>query len=168
MIHQPPPNSMKVTFRSLHLKIAFSIATLAFCLVGSTYALPPDSSLLSPGPVRPSGLDYRTEVLQGYLEVYSATDEFDDGGVSYHAHSSYAIYTTDGEIFKNVENHITRSDELPEIVALPVGSYIVEARSNRAGYVRLVVAIKAGRRTTLDLELGQQDALVRLARTSHS
>jgi len=108
-----------------------------------------------------------TQVPQGYLEVYSATDEFDDGGVPYHAHSSYAIYTTDGKVFKNVENHISRSDELPEIVMLPAGPYIVEARSDRDGYVRVAVVIKAGHRTTLNLELGQRDTLTRLARTEH-
>ena len=112
-------------------------------------------------------LDYHTEVQQGYLEVYSATDEFDDGGVPYHAHSSYAIYTTDGKVFKTVENHILRSDELPEIVVLPVGPYIVEARSDGDGYVRVAVVIKAGYRTILNLELGQQDTLTRLARAKH-
>lgn len=158
---------MKLTFRLLLVKIAFLIVPLTFCLVGSTYALPRDSSLLSPGPIRPDGLDYRTEVLQGYLEVFSATDEFDDGGVPYHAHSSYAIYTTDGKAFKTVENHISRSDELPEIVTLPVGPYIVEARSDKDGYVRVAVVIKAGYRTTLNLELGQQDTLTRLARAKN-
>src|SRR6266513_3263158 len=98
-------------------------------------------------------LDYHAEVQQGYLEVYSATDEFDDGGVPYHAHSSYAIYTTDGKVFKNVENHISRNDEIPEVVALPVGSYTVEARSERDGYVRVPVVIKAGQRTILDLDV---------------
>ena len=151
--------------RSFVSRIAFLIVMLTFRLVGSTYALPRDSSLLSPDPVRPSGLDYRTEAPLGYLEVYSATDEFDDGGVPYYAHSSYAIYTTDGKVFKNVENHISRSDEVPEIVTLPVGPYIVEARSDRDGYVRVAVVIKAGRRTTLNLEVGQQDTLTRLART---
>jgi len=158
---------MKLMSRSFVSRIAFLIVMLTFRLVGLTYALPRDSSLLSPGPVRPSGLDYRTEAPLGYLEVYSATDEFDDGGVPYHAHSSYAIYTTDGKIFTNVENHISRSDELPEIVVLPVGSYIVEARSDRDGYVRVAVVIKAGHRTTLNLELGQQDTLTRLARTKN-
>jgi len=124
--------------------------------------------VLSPGRVRPSGLDYRIEAPRGYLEVYSATDEFDDGGVSYHAHSSYAIYTTDGKVVKKVENHISRSDELPEIVALPVGSYIIEARSDKDGYVRVAVVIKAGHRTTLNLESRQHDTLTRLARAISS
>jgi len=111
---------------------------------------------LSPGPVRPGNLDYRTELPQGYLKVYTATDEFDDGGLPYHAHGSYAIYTTDGKLFKNVENHISLSDEIPELVALPVGSYTVGARSERDGYVRVPVVIKAGRRTILDLDVWER------------
>jgi hypothetical protein len=94
--------------------------------------------------------------------VYSATDESDDGGVLYYAHSSYTIYTTDGKVFKNVENHISRSDEIPEVVALPVGSYVVEARSEKDGYVRVRVVIKAAQRTTLDLDSGQENTLTRL------
>src|SRR4051794_29502089 len=47
------------------------------------------------------------ELSHGALEVYSATDEFNDGGTLYYAHGAYAIYTLDGELFKNVENHIS-------------------------------------------------------------
>ena len=92
------------------------------------------------------------QLSQGSLVVYSATDAFDDGGVPYYAHSSYAIYTTYGKLFKNVENHISRSDEIPEVVTLPVGSYVVEARSERDGYVRVRVVINSGRQTILDLD----------------
>src|SRR6266567_6398092 len=112
---------------------------------------------LSPGPIRPGNLDYRTELPQGYLKVYSATDEFNDGGLAYYSHSSYAIYTIDGELFKTVENHISRSGESPELVALPAGFYLVIARSNRHGDVGIHVAIKAGRLTVLDLDLGEGD-----------
>src|SRR5437879_13110544 len=45
------------------------------------------------------------ELSQGSLEVYSATDEFKDGDARYFPHSSYAVYTTDGKLLKNVENH---------------------------------------------------------------
>ena len=92
------------------------------------------------------------QLSQGSLVVYSATDAFDDGDLPYYAHSSYAIYTTDGKLFKNVENHISRSDEIPESVILPVGTYVIEARSERDGYVRVHVVIKAGRQTILDLD----------------
>jgi hypothetical protein len=121
---------------------------------------------LFPGPVRPGSLDYRTELPQGYLKVYTATDEFDDGGVPYYAHSSYTIYTTDGKVFKNVENHISRSDEIPEVVALPAGSYMVEARSERNGYVRVLVVIKACQRTIVDLDLAKQETYRRYLQTS--
>jgi hypothetical protein len=132
-------------------------------LRGPTIAQAGDKNALSPGPIRPGHLDYRTELPQGSLKVYSATDEFDDGGVPYYAHSSYAIYTTDGKLFKNVENHISRSDEIPEVVALPVGSYTVSARSEKQGYVRVPVLIKAGQRTILDLDLRDKESPRRLA-----
>jgi hypothetical protein len=142
--------------KSLHcssvLKTALLIVPLTLCFGGSTVLQAGGKDPLSPGPVRPGNLDYRTELPQGYLKVYTATDEFDDGGLPYHAHSSYTIYTTDGKVFKNVENHISLSDEIPELVALPVGSYTVEARSERDGYVRVRVVIKAGRQTILDLD----------------
>jgi hypothetical protein len=92
------------------------------------------------------------QLSQGSLVVYSATDAFDDGEVPYYTHSSYAIYTTDGRLFKNVENHMSNSDEIPEVVTLPVGSYVIEARSETDGYLRVRVVIKAGRQTILDLD----------------
>jgi len=155
---------MKSTLRSTLLKTALPILLLSLCFRGPTIAEGEDRSVLSPGPVRPGHLDYRTELPQGYLKVYTATDEFDDGGVPYHAHSSYTIYTTEGKVFKNVENHISRSDEIPELVALPAGSYIVEARSERDGYVRILVVIKEGQQTILDLNLGERETVRLLAR----
>lgn len=96
--------------------------------------------------------EHRDELLQGYLVVYSATDRFDDGDLSYYVHSSYSIYTTDGKVFKNIDNHIAPGDELPEVVSLPTGSYTVEARSANNEYVRVCVVIRAGQRTVLDLD----------------
>jgi len=87
---------------------------------------------LSPGPVRPGNLDYRTALPQGYLKVYSVSDEFNDG--AYYAHSSYAIYSAHGTLFKRVENNISRTDEMiPWEVAVPIGAYTIVARSARAG-----------------------------------
>ena len=92
------------------------------------------------------------KLSQGALEVYSATDELNDGGTLYYAHSAYAIYTLDRKLFKNVENHISQSDEFPQIVSLPVGSYTVVARSEKDGYVSAPVMIRNGRRTIVDLD----------------
>jgi hypothetical protein len=56
-------------------------------------------------------------IPEGYLKVYSVNDEFNDG--AYYAHSSYAIYSIDGRLFKRVENNISRTDNLiPWEVAL--------------------------------------------------
>jgi hypothetical protein len=114
----------------------------------------------SPGPVRPGNLDYRAELPQGYLKVYSISDEFNDG--PYYAHSSYAIYSAHGTLFKTVENNISRTDELiPWEVALPTGAYTIVARSARAGEVRVHVVIKAGQRTIVDLDLAEQETYIR-------
>ena len=142
------------------------IVPLTLCFGGSTVLQAGGKDPLSPGPVRPGNLDYRIELPQGYLKVYTATDEFDDGGVLYYAHTSYTIYTTDRKVFKNVENHISRSDEIPELVALPAGAYIIEARSERDGYVRVPVVVKAGQRTIVDLAVAEQKTY-RYLQTSH-
>ena len=91
-------------------------------------------------------------LAEGYLLVYSATDEVSDGDLVFNPHSSYLIYTPDGKRFKSVENHMSRGDEIPERVSLPAGSYIVEARSANNGYLRVPVVIKPSRQTVLDLD----------------
>jgi hypothetical protein len=106
--------------------------------------------------VRLGILDDSTRAAQGYLKVYSATDKFNDGGLAYYPHSSYAVYTTDGKFFKSVENHISPSDESPELVTLPVGTYLVMARSDRDGEVSIRVTIEANELTALDLEVGER------------
>jgi hypothetical protein len=151
--HQPQPNSMKSTHHLTYLKTVLLIAPLSLYLSGATIAHAGDRSTLSLGFVSPRHLNSRAELPQGYLRVFSATEQFNDGGLSYYAHSSYAIYSVDGKLFKRVENHISPSDEVPEIVSLPVGFYIVEARSERVGYIRIPITIKEGRRTSLDLDL---------------
>jgi hypothetical protein len=84
--------------------------------------------------------------------VYSATDESNDGDLRYYPHSSYVIYTTDGRLVRTVENHVSPSDESPELVALPGGSYVVTARSDRDGDVRIYVGVVPGQLTVLNLE----------------
>jgi len=144
---------MKSLFRTELSKAALLIVPLALCLGGSTAAQAGDRDPLFPGAVRPGNWDYQTESRQGYLKVYSASDEVRDGDTRYFPHSSYIIYTTDGKLFKNIENHRSGDDEIPELVSLPVGSYRVVARSLRGGYVRILVVIKKDQETVLDLDL---------------
>jgi hypothetical protein len=152
-----PVDYMKSPRCSSFLKTLLLIGSLAFCFGSLTVVKAGDSDPLSIGVVRPGTLDDGTESAQGYLKVYSATDKVNDDGLAYSSHNSYAIYTIDGELFKSVENHISPSDESPELVALPAGSYLVIARSDRYGDVGIRVAIKAGQLTVLDLDLGERD-----------
>ena len=141
---------MKSSFRSFRLaclKSMLLIAQLALCFGGPTVAH--------------AG---QAELPQGYLLVYSATDQFDDGGTFYYPHSPYSIYMADGKFFKNVENHISRSDEIPELVTLPAGSYTIVLRSENRGYIRLPIVIRTGRRTILDPDEIQTDLQKRVAR----
>jgi hypothetical protein len=147
--------SMLVEFRS-SLMVFFT--TVLLISLGCASAGGKDPS--SPGPVRPGNLAYRAELPQGYLKVYSVSDEFNDG--PYYAHSSYAIDSAHGTLFKTVENNISRTDELiPWEVALPTGAYTIVARSARAGEVRVHFVIKAGQRTIVDLDLAEQERYIR-------
>ena len=123
-----------------------------------------DTHALFIGLVRSGAPEHGTGLAEGYLLVYSATDEFSDGDLVFNAHSSYLIYTTDGKLFKSVENHMSRSDEIPERVSLPAGSYIVEARSANNGYVRVRVVIKPSRLTLLDLDSRDKESSSGIAR----
>jgi hypothetical protein len=121
---------------------------------------------LSPSPVKPGNLDYRIELPEGYLKVYSVSDEFNDG--AYYAHSSYTIYSAHGTLVKTVENSISRTDELiPWEAALPIGSYTVVTRSARVGEVRVRFFIKARQRTFVDLDLAEQETYRRYLQTSY-
>ena len=154
---------MKSSLCISFLKATLLIVLFAWCQSGPTGAQAGGKDQFSPGPVRPGNLDYRTELPQGFLKVYSAIDRFKDGDAWYFPHSSYAIYTTGGKLFKNVKNQRSPADEIPEVVALPVGTYTVVARSERDGLGRVLVVIKEGQQTILDLDLWEKKTQRRLA-----
>jgi hypothetical protein len=154
---------MKSLFRLELSKVVLLIVPLVLCLAGSTAAQAGDKDPLFPGAVRPGNWNYQVESRQGYLKVYSASDVVTDGDTRYFPHSSYVIYTIDGRLFKNVKNRVSADDEIPELVSLPVGSYRVVARSEGAGYVRMLVAIKEDQQTILNLDLWEPTAERQLA-----
>jgi hypothetical protein len=142
---------MKSSLCSSFFKVTLLSVPLALGFGSPTVAQAGDRHPSFPGAVRPGYAYYRTESAHGYLKVYSATDEYNDGDHAYYSHSSYAIYTTDGKLFKSVENHVSPTDESPDLVALPTGRYLMIARSENHGDVSIRVAIKVGRLTVLDL-----------------
>jgi hypothetical protein len=143
---------MKSLLKSTYSKTTLLIVLFAFSCGSLMMTQAEDIDSLFIGLVRSGAPDHGTRLAGGYLLVYSATDEVSDGDLPFNPHSSYLIYTPDGKLFKSVENHMSRSDEIPDTVRLPAGSYIVEARSANDGYVRVRVMIKPSRQTVLDLD----------------
>jgi hypothetical protein len=129
-----------VTTRNLAIAMFVAVA-----LLGTTRGSETAKMAIAKGSAKAS------ELSQGSLMVYSVMDRFDDDDVVYYEYSSYAIYTINGKLFRHVENRVSSSDQIPEAVTLPAGSYVIEARSAMDVYVRVPVVIKAGRQTILDL-----------------
>ncbi len=155
---------MKSLRSSILGKIAPLIIPLGLIIGSSTIAQAGDSGPLFHGLIRPRDSECPAGSSRGYLTVYLRADEFYDANAWYFPQNLFAIYTIDGKLLKNVTSQLSTDEEIPEIVALPVGSYMVVARSEKDGYIRLPVAIKAGRRTVLDLDLRQEGTPTRLAR----
>jgi hypothetical protein len=155
---------MKSLLKSSYSKTKLLIVLFVFSCGSLMIAQAGGNDSLFIGMVRSGTLDHGIGLAEGYLLVYSATDEFSDGDLVFNAHSSYSVYTPDGKSFKSVENHTSRSDEIPERVSLPAGSYIVEARSTNKGYVRVRVMIKPSRLTLLDLDSGDRESSSGIAR----
>ena len=158
---------MKTLPHSSVLKAALLLTQLIVCFGSPTIARAGDKIASLRRPIGPE-LNYRTELGQGYLIVYSATDPFNDGEVPYYAHSAYSVYTDSGKFFKHVENHISLSDEIPSLITLPAGPYVIEVRSENRGYVRLPIVIGEGRRTIVDPDREQTVTQKRLAQAKRA
>lgn len=143
---------MRSTLCSTLLKTALLVVPLSLYFRGPTIAEGGDKSMLFLGSVRSGHVNHRAELPQGFLTVYSTTDELD---AWYFPRSLFAIYTIDGKLFKNVKSQHFADDQIPDVVALPVGSYLVVVRSEN-GYVRLPVVVKAGQQTLLDLDFREK------------
>jgi hypothetical protein len=155
---------MKSLLKSSYSKTKLLIVLFVFSCGSLMIAQAGGNDSLFIGMVRSGTLDHGIGLAEGYLLVYSATDEVNDGDLPFNAHSSYLIYTPNGKVFKSVENHMSRSDEIPERVSLPAGFYIVEARSANNGYVCVRVVIKPSRLTLLDLDSGDRESSSGIAR----
>ena len=138
-----------------------SIVQLAFCF-GDPILVQAGQRDSSTGPIQP-GLNDQAELRQGYLLVYSATDRFDDGGTFYSPTAPTPSTRPKGS-FLNLENHISRSDEIPTLVTLPAGPYTIQLSSENRGYIRLPIVITPGRRMILDPDEAQTDLQKRFAR----
>jgi hypothetical protein len=103
-------------------------------------------------PVGPAPLSKDEATPKGYLKVFSAAEDHNDGDVHYYPHTAYKIYDQDGKLYKRVANAIGIHDEDPSLVRLPVGTYTVEADAEWSGMVKVPVVIEPGRLTSVNLE----------------
>jgi hypothetical protein len=91
----------------------------------------------------------------GYLKVYTATEDHKDRDVHYFPHTSYTVYSEDGKtVVKKVANAISLHDEDPSLVQLLAGKYVVLAKAEPRGMVKIAVVIKPGQLTKIDLQYG--------------
>ena len=141
-----------------------TLIILLFSLVGcSDIAQAGERKPRFVGLITPVSADYVSGFTKGYLTVYLTTDGVNDRNAWYFPQSLFTIYTSDGRVFKNVESQHYADEEIPEVVALPIGSYTLVASTDKGGHVRLPLVIKAGQRTILDLDLRGKGTLSRLA-----
>ena len=90
----------------------------------------------------------------GHLRVYSSTRAIAkaDASMAYPS-SAYRIYDRRGHLVRNVRN-IDRSgsNELPDLIELPPGSYTIQAESDTSGALAVPAIIKPGLTTVVNLE----------------
>jgi len=90
---------------------------------------------------------------RGHLRVYTAAFDFANGDTTIaHPHTDYKIYDAHGAFVKLVRNHISPTDETPDRVDLPPGSYTVAGDSESHGFVSTRVLIKPYATTIVDLD----------------
>jgi len=131
--------------------IPTTTATIAACLLVSILASKASAQPIlvndTAGP-RPAWV-----FPTGYLKVYSATYENLNGDNTFvYPHTDYRIFTPDGRYVMSVSNAITPVDEIPSEVRLPVGHYIIRAKSETMGTVDVPVVVRTARVTKIHLE----------------
>jgi hypothetical protein len=104
------------------------------------------------GPVGPETSKQLETTPTGYLKVYSATEDHNDGNTHYFPHTGYTLYSPDGKVVKKVANAIGIHDEDPALAEVAAGTYTVLAQSEQYGMVKVRVVIEPGKLTTVNLE----------------
>jgi hypothetical protein len=132
------------------------------------------SNLVVVEPVGPGPTEDSHGTGEGSLVIYSARasadvdintaewrwdNDFGKNEFLYEpAHSDYTIYAQNGEVFKRVRNARNANDDTPTVVALPAGSYKVEAEAVNCDTDRvrvlMTVMIELGQTTLANLEGG--------------
>jgi hypothetical protein len=124
----------------------------ALLLLTSLAGCATTSTPVTLGAVGPGRIPCYIGASPGYLKVYTATEEHNDGDVMYYPHTEYTICDPNGTRVRTVSNHIGIHDEEPVTVTLPSGHYVIIADSETDGRIRVPVTIGEGRTTVVELE----------------
>jgi hypothetical protein len=107
-------------------------------------------SMAPVGP-NPAGVAFGTG--DGQLEVFSALSGRTAGNdPTWRQHSDYFVLNSHGRRVKHVMNADGYYSNLPRVVALPAGEYVVNARAKGALWVTVPVVIKPNEITRVHLD----------------
>jgi len=98
----------------------------------------------------------------GTLIVFTLTSPIEDGGVYYYPHLPYEIYSTDGELIKNVNNSLGPNDESPAQVDLDPGNYLIKTSGVHGPEQEFFVNIEADKVTRVNVEEVDQTGTVNM------
>jgi hypothetical protein len=112
--------------------------------------------LAKPGTAKMKGANHPAPSAQGYLAVYLSSIASSEDSAWYFPRSFYSIFTPDGKLFRTVTSQPSADDYVPDLLALPMGSYLIVGRLENNKQIRLPIVIRPGRRTTVDLDLSER------------
>jgi hypothetical protein len=90
----------------------------------------------------------------GYLEVRSAMCTYASDRQAFRIHTAYGVYKPDGTRIKSVQNAQSLNSPDPQVIALPPGTYAIQAWANDSILVKVPVVIESHRLTRVNLEDG--------------
>ena len=108
---------------------------------------------LAVAPVGPAPGSQPALADSGFLKVYTDVECYPyDEDMYYYAHTAYGVYDSGGKRIQSVQNAESFHSLNPMQVTLPPGQYTVKGWSDAYQLVKVPVVIKAGCRTTVNLE----------------
>jgi len=145
----------RAAFMKPHPLTVLAVLSLSLTPFFSSCASPRPDLVLEPvGPPPPA---VTPSADQGALLVYSAFETGVPGtqlpeGIR--LHTAYELRSGNGALLRIVPNQTGYQGEDPLRLSLPAGNYLILARANGYGIVRVPVVIAAGQVTTVHLEGG--------------
>lgn len=108
-------------------------------------------------PVGPNPNRVQTASALGQLEVFSAlTGRSEGDNPSWYQHSRYLVYNRLGKRLESVGNTVGYYAEMPRLISLPPGDYLVKAQAKGHWWVEVPVKIERGRTTRVHLDAAWQ------------